>query len=259
MPRYPYERVEDPDLARCPVVGLEVDSTGHRSDWHCHRRAQLLYMAAGSVTLYFAERICQLTPLQAAWLPAGVPHRTVLHGRFAYRSLYFEPSAFAELPDSVQVHEVGALMRELILRMTGWAADLQLEGPHLTLLRALFDELASAPAHAASLPMPRDARALKVAEALLAQPALDWSIEAWGREVGASGRTLARLFTEQTGLGFSRWRTQARLFEARRRLAEGRSVTEVAHALGYASDSAFIAMYRRVCGQSPGRALRGLE
>ena len=89
MPRYPYERVEDPDLARCPVVGLEVDSTGHRSDWHCHRRAQLLYMAAGSVTLYFAERICQLTPLQAAWLPAGVPHRTVLHGRFAYRSLYF--------------------------------------------------------------------------------------------------------------------------------------------------------------------------
>lgn len=95
--------------------------------------------------------------------------------------------------------------------------------------------------------------------ALLAQPALDWSIEAWGREVGASGRTLARLFTEQTGLGFSRWRTQARLFEARRRLAEGRSVTEVAHALGYASDSAFIAMYRRVCGQSPGRALRGLE
>ncbi|MCT0715858.1 AraC family transcriptional regulator, partial [Pseudomonas aeruginosa] len=54
MPRYPYERVEDPDLARCPVVGLEVDSTGHRSDWHCHRRAQLLYMAAGSVTLYFA-------------------------------------------------------------------------------------------------------------------------------------------------------------------------------------------------------------
>ncbi|MDF5955391.1 hypothetical protein P4110_11060 [Pseudomonas aeruginosa] len=57
---------------------------------------------------------------------------------------------------------------------------------------------------------------------------LDWSIEAWGREVGAAA-DLARLFTEQTGLGFSR-RTQARLFEARRRLAEGRSVTEVAHA-----------------------------
>lgn len=77
MPRYPYERVEDPDLARCPVVGLEVDSTGHRSDWHCHRRAQLLYMAAGSVTLYFAERICQLTPLPGR-LAAG--RRAASHG-----------------------------------------------------------------------------------------------------------------------------------------------------------------------------------
>ncbi len=85
-------------------------------------------MAAGSVTLYFAERICQLTPLQAA-LAAG--RRAASHGlarRFAYRSLYFEPSAFAELPDSVRVLEVRPLMRELILRMTGWAADLQLEG-----------------------------------------------------------------------------------------------------------------------------------
>ncbi|MEX5328733.1 helix-turn-helix transcriptional regulator [Pseudomonas paraeruginosa] len=259
MPRYPYEQVDDPDLARCPVVGLEVDSSGHRSDWHCHRRAQLLYMAAGSVTLYFAERICQLTPLQAAWLPAGVPHRTVLHGRFAYRSLYFAPEAFSDLAQVARVVEVNPLLRELILRMTGWAADLELEGRHRTLLRALFEELAAAPEQSASLPLPRDPRALRVAEALLAQPAEGRGIDAWGHEVGASGRTLARLFGDETGLSFARWRTQARLFEARRRLAEGRSVTEVAHALGYASDSAFIAMYRRVCGQSPGRALRGAD
>lgn len=204
MPRHPYKRVEDPDLARCPVVGLEVDSTGHHGNWHCRRRAQLLYMAAGSVTLYSAEHICQLAPLQATWLPADVPHRTVLHGRFAYRSLYFEPPAFAGLSDNVQVLEVGPLIHELILCVTSWAADLQLEGPHLILLRTLFDELASTPTHAASLPMPRDVRVLKVAGALLAQPALDWSVEAWGREIGASGRTPAHLFTEQTNLGFPR-------------------------------------------------------
>ena len=103
--------------------------------------------------------------------------------------------------------------------------------------------------------MPRDARALKVAEALLAQPALGWSIEAWGREVGASGRTLARLFTEQTGLGFSLANPGSLVRSAetpgRRPLGDrGRPRP------GYASDSAFIAMYRRVCGQSPGRALR---
>lgn len=77
MPRYPYERVEDPDLARCPVVGIEVDSTGHRSDWHCHRRAQLLYMAAGSVTLYFAERIL---PIDAAPGRLAAGRRAASHG-----------------------------------------------------------------------------------------------------------------------------------------------------------------------------------
>ncbi|WP_373848587.1 helix-turn-helix domain-containing protein, partial [Achromobacter insuavis] len=34
------------------------------------------------------------------------------------------------------------------------------------------------------------------------------------------------------------------------------SVTEVAHAVGYASDSAFIAMYRRAYGEPPGRRQR---
>ena len=116
-----------------------------------------------------------------------------------------------------------------------------------------------APAHAASLPMPRDARALKVAEALLAQPALDWSIEAWGREVGASGRrTLARLFTEQTGLGFFPLANPGALVRSAEAPGRSRSVTGSPTPC-YASDSAFIAMYRRVCGQSPGRALRGLE
>ena len=34
------------------------------------------------------------------------------------------------------------------------------------------------------------------------------------------------------------------------------SVTTVAHAMGYASDSAFIAMHRRVYGESPARLWR---
>ncbi|MFP9012089.1 helix-turn-helix domain-containing protein [Pseudomonas aeruginosa] len=80
-----------------------------------------------------------------------------------------------------------------------------------------------------------------------------------GTRLGGAVRALGRLCTVHAGRGVSRWRTEAGLFEARRRLAEGRSVTEVGHGLGYASDSAFIAMDRRVCGQSPGRALRGLE
>ena len=106
------------------------------------------------------------------------------------------------------------------------------------------------------LPMPSDRRLRPIAAELLKNPACGLSIEEWGGRVGASGRTLARLFIAETGLSFTRWRTQCRLLLARARLAEGESVTTVAHAMGYASDSAFIAMHRRVYGESPARLWR---
>ena len=104
--------------------------------------------------------------------------------------------------------------------------------------------------------MPSDRRLRPIAAELLKNPACGLSIEEWGGRVGASGRTLARLFIAETGLSFTRWRTQCRLLLARARLAEGESVTTVAHAMGYASDSAFIAMHRRVYGESPARLWR---
>ena len=88
--------------------------------------------------------------------------------------------------------------------------------------------------------MPSDRRLRPIAAELL-KNGLRPVDRGMGRRVGASGRTLARLFIAETGLSFTRWRTQCRLLLARARLAEGESVTTVAHAMGYASDSAFIA------------------
>ncbi len=256
MPIYSPAFVEDPDSVACPVVGQAIDTRAHASDWHAHQRAQLLYQAQGGVTLYLADRVGQLAPLQAAWLPAGCLHRTVMQGAFAYRSLYFDVAVFPDLPQEPRILDVNPLLREMIVRVTQWPSDQPLDAVRQRLVGALLDELAGAPAAPLHLPMPRDRRLAPIVEALLADPACPLSIEDWGRRVGASGRTLARAFLVETGLPFTRWRTQCRLLIARARLAEGASVTEVAHAVGYASDSAFIAMYRRAYGEPPGRRLR---
>lgn len=253
MPHYPVEAVSDPDLAACPVVGLAIDTRAHASDWHVHRRTQLLYQAQGGVTLYLPDRVGQLAPLQAAWLPAGCTHRTSMHGKFAYRSLYFDVEVYPDLPAEPLILDVNPLLRELILRVTEWSADATLNPSQTHIVATLLDELAAAPAAPLHLPMPRDRRLLPIARELLAHPACPLTIEDWANRVGASGRTLARLFLSETGLSFSRWRTQCRLLAARAWLAEGMPVTEAAHAVGYASDSAFIAMYRRTYGEPPGR------
>ncbi len=52
---------------------------------------------------------------------------------------------------------------------------------------------------------------------------------------------------------FGAWRHQVRLLKALEMLAGGHGVTAVALDLGYQSPSAFIAMFRRALGVSPGR------
>ena len=71
--------------------------------------------------------------------------------------------------------------------------------------------------------------------------------------VGASERTLARLFLKETGVGFRQWRQRLRMLTAIERLAAGQDVTAVALDLGYSSSSAFIAMFKRELGETPGR------
>ena len=71
--------------------------------------------------------------------------------------------------------------------------------------------------------------------------------------VGASKRTLERIFRAETGVTFGQWRKQLRLLEALRQLAAGEPVTNVALRVGYESPSAFIAMFRNALGTTPSR------
>jgi len=185
MPHYSPDAVLDPDSAVCPIVGLAIDTRAHASDWHMHRRTQLLYQAEGGVTLFLPDRVGQLAPLQAAWLPAGCSHRTAMHGSFAYRSLYFDVQAYPGLPVEPLILDVNPLLRALILRVTEWSADAVLSLAQTRIVETLLDELAAAPTAPMPLPMPRDRRLAPIAKALLLDPACPLSLADWG---GGGGR-----------------------------------------------------------------------
>ena len=69
-------------------------------------------------------------------------------------------------------------------------------------------------------------------------------------------RTLARRCRRDLGMGFAEWRQRLRIVRALPRLEAGEKVASVALDLGYASASAFIAMFRRVTGATPREAGR---
>ena len=103
------------------------------------------------------------------------------------------------------------------------------------------------------LPVPQDERLLKITAHIIQNPASQRRLDEWGHIIGATSRTLTRLFHKETGMSFSQWRQQARLLEALRQLARDESVTSVAMNLGYDSVSAFVAMFRKNLGSTPGQ------
>src|SRR5690606_16861112 len=103
------------------------------------------------------------------------------------------------------------------------------------------------------LPMPQDARLLKIARALSDRPDDARRMEQWAEWAGVAPRTLSRRFAAETGFNFTEWRQRVRLLRALELLAAGRPVTAIALDLGYDSVSAFIALFRRVFGVTPGR------
>jgi AraC-like DNA-binding protein/predicted enzyme related to lactoylglutathione lyase len=105
--------------------------------------------------------------------------------------------------------------------------------------------------------MPKDPRAVRVADRLKDEPACEAELGSLASDAGASTRTLQRLFLDETGLRFSEWRQRLRLIHAASLLAEGMSVTEAGLEAGYAGSSAFIAAFRKRFGRTPTRMKSG--
>src|SRR5690606_1733012 len=161
-----------------------------------------------------------------------------------------------ELPGECCVVAVPPLLRQLILRAMEIGLDYAPEGPEARVMAVMLDELRALKPEPLHLPHPRDPRLKRIAEALIADPADGRALADWAKAAAASERTLARLFVKETGMTFGAWRERLRLTAAVARLAEGQPVTAVAFDLGYQSPSAFIAMFRRSLGDTPGRYLK---
>jgi AraC-like DNA-binding protein len=142
---------------------------------------------------------------------------------------------------------VTKLLRELI-----HALESSTPGPRDEALMALtLDEITQADIQALGVPLPRDKRLRALCEAVLRAPGERATLAEWAVDVGASERTVARLFRTELSTSYQQWRQQAILAHALPMLARGTPISQVAFASGYASDSAFSAMFKAALGQPP--------
>lgn len=235
------------------IAVVSRDADRFASPRHVHARAQLIHAVSGVVSVTTDHGTWVVPPSRAVWVPAGIEHETRSHAAVRFRALLIDPAKARGLPDSCAVVEVTPLLRELILRLAVLAdtprqPDLDFGG---AVTRLLLLELAFLPVEPLSLPRPRHLRLAGLCQDIQDDPAGAASVIAAAASLHMSRSSFMRLFARETGMGFARWRQQARLLHALTLLAEGRSILSVALACGYDSPSAFAAMFRRSLGRSP--------
>jgi AraC-like DNA-binding protein len=222
-------------------------------DWHTHTDHQLAWAASGVLIVRAPAATWVLPPTRALWIPAGLPHETLSSGPATMRSLYIRPDRSPVSWAGPTPVTASALLAELIGYLGGDALDGAARARAEAVLADLLQPVAMT---TIDLHLPDDDRARQVALALLGHPADRRTLPEWGREVGASARTLARGFLTGTGIPFGRWRTLLRLQAALPWLAAGEPVAAVARRAGYDTASAFVAAFRRETGSTPARYFR---
>lgn len=240
LPRPVYARVED---IREPRV----------TQAHSHPWVQLSYATRGVLKIRSRGGLFVAPPQRAILIPPNLEHIVVNSPDTQMRSLYIATQALPSTGDTCEVLAVSDLLRETIRHFSRLPVHYDEAGPEGRLVAVMLDLVNQAPREALSLPWPQAPGLHALCRAMLDRPDQPLRLDAWGKQLGVSARTLERMFLRETGMNMRSWRLRARLLEALPLLERGDSVTEVALACGYESTSAFIASFRRFLGATPGR------
>jgi AraC-like DNA-binding protein/quercetin dioxygenase-like cupin family protein len=238
------------------VVGNVALAAGFWFQAHSHPQPQILWPSRGVLGVAVGDHQWVLPPTRALWVPRDVVHRTGANRTAVLHGVYLDAARCRIDWRSPVVLSVGPLLAELIGHL---GRDDLAETARARAEAVLLDLLEPLPSAPLTVRMPTDPRAALVAEALRDNPADQRGLAALARAADTSARTLSRLFVSETGGSFDRWRTGIRMWAAVAMLADGEPVSRVAHAVGYATPSAFLAAFRRTVGTTPSGYLRGVR
>ncbi len=222
---------------------------------HQHLWPQLAYSSNGVLHIETPGARFVLPPEQALWIPANTEHELYCRYGGSFRSVYIDHQWTLGIGDTPKSLTVDTLFRALLLEVCSWPVDYPLTQENNSLLRVFVDRLRLAPSNELFLPKSDDKRLLPIIETLMTQPANKLTLEDWGHSVGASSRTLNRLFNKSFGIGFSAWRQKLRILISLEKIDSGLPINQIASDLGYESASAFISAFKSLMGYSPGKYL----
>jgi AraC-like DNA-binding protein len=238
--------------AASPVNRFDSALAGE-SAWHSHAGGQFILVEAGVSHLATESGDWIVPTHRVGWVPPRVRHMS-RPSRFGRGWVVIAPAKFVHsFPRQVCVLRASLLMTVVLGRIT------QLS-PQDTATRALFwkvvaAELKNAQREPLELPMPSAPKLREAAQRVVEKPSIGLDLNKLAARAGMSRRSFTRHFRIETGQTYSKWRRAVIAHYALARIAAGDKVSSVAFDVGYESTSAFIAMFHRSYGASPGQFL----
>lgn len=235
------------DWYDAPILGIAAQMGLHDSGEHTHEMGQLLFTQQGCIRISLENKISLLPPGRVAWIPPFIQHRAQMRASVGYRSVYLNQDYSAQISSNVSILKVSPLLRELleIIALTSFDSDWK-EGRLANLIPVFIDELQSATTEPTLLSFPQDRRFNGLDMELLPPP-----LNILAQTIGASEKTISRIFLRETGMTYQAWRQQWRFIKALELLALDKPYYYITQELGLASDSAFISFFRKMSGCTP--------
>ncbi|TCC50672.1 AraC family transcriptional regulator [Kribbella capetownensis] len=222
--------------------------------WHFHDVHEIEYACRGVVEVETEAGHYLLPPHQAAWIPAGLHHRTTLNAGAQILAVLFEPNLVPRAGDRVRIIAVSTLLREMMLHSARWPISRAESGVEAN---SFFQTLGYLVAEALDDEMPLN---LPVSTDPLVIAATDYTrdhldqvaISDVTRAVGVSERTLRRIFSTHLSMSWRSYLLRARVLRAMGLLAQPHcSILDVAIAVGFDDVGAFARSFARHCGETP--------
>ncbi len=202
------------------------------------------------MTFLTPQRTWIMTPGRLCWLPPQIQHGFVSQTSVSGVSLKVSGQECHGLPDHPKILHPDPFFELALGRLV--------ERPHdfSGLWQVLSQAIIEAPPDRLVLPAPFSPRLVRLAQALMLDPADPRNLPEWAKEVGLSPRTLVRRLKAETGLSFAVWRQRLRLMHATAAMQSGGSATNAALDSGFGTASAFSAAFRKHMGMAPTVYLR---
>lgn len=218
---------------------------------HKHTWGQFIYANKGVLSVVTDTQRYIVPPEQGVWILPNIGHEVTALTEVELTSFYLDNETLYSLPNECCVLTINRFLKSLILEAKTINADNLNQESNELLLRLILLKLSSAPKVTLQLPYPKDKRLVTMLSMIQADPAIKYDLAQWGEIVGASSRTLSRLFKTETGITYNQWRKRLSLQIAISKLGNGEAIAKIAADLGYESPSAFTYMFRESTGVTP--------